>query len=30
VIAAPNNPQYVVEDAAATEDAKALLKRFGG
>ncbi len=30
VIAAPNNPLYVVEDAAATEDAKALLKKFGG
>ncbi|HEX2835714.1 MAG TPA: tetratricopeptide repeat protein [Thermoanaerobaculia bacterium] len=30
VISAPNNPLYVVEDAAATEDAKALLRKFGG
>jgi tetratricopeptide (TPR) repeat protein len=28
VIAAPNNPQFATEDAAATEDAKALLKKW--
>jgi tetratricopeptide (TPR) repeat protein len=30
VISAPNNPQYIVEDTAATEDAKVVLKKFGG
>lgn len=30
VISAPNNPLFSVEDAAATEDAKALLKKLGG
>jgi tetratricopeptide (TPR) repeat protein len=30
VVSAPNNPLFAVEDAAATEDAKALLKKFGG
>lgn len=29
VVAGPNNPQYAVEDASATEDARALLKRWG-
>ncbi|HET8797647.1 MAG TPA: hypothetical protein VFO89_08170 [Thermoanaerobaculia bacterium] len=28
VVSAPNHPEYVVEDAAATEDAKALLKKW--
>lgn len=28
VVAAPNNPQFVVEDAAATQDAQALLKKW--
>jgi tetratricopeptide (TPR) repeat protein len=30
VLNAPNNPLYAVEDAAATEDARALLKKLGG
>jgi tetratricopeptide (TPR) repeat protein len=30
VVSAPNNAMYVVEDTAATEDAKALLKKYGG
>lgn len=29
VVSAPNNADYVVEEAAATEDAKALLKKWG-
>jgi tetratricopeptide (TPR) repeat protein len=29
IIAAPNHPQYAVEDAAAVADAKALLKKWG-
>jgi len=29
IIAAPNHPQYEVEDAAAVADAKALLKKWG-
>jgi tetratricopeptide (TPR) repeat protein len=29
-IAAPNDPNYVVEQEAATEDAKTLLKKWGG
>ena len=29
VISAPNNAEYPVEEAAATEDAKALLKKWG-
>lgn len=29
VISAPNNPQYAVEDSSATDDARALLKRWG-
>jgi hypothetical protein len=29
VVSAPNDPKYVVEDAAATEDAKRLLKEWG-
>ena len=28
-IAAPNNPEFVVEEAAAVEDAKALLRKWG-
>lgn len=30
VVSAPNNPQYVVEDTAATEDAKRLLRAWTG
>ena len=30
VVAAPNHPDYLVEDAAATADAQALLKKWGG
>ncbi|HEX7831974.1 MAG TPA: hypothetical protein VF787_20125, partial [Thermoanaerobaculia bacterium] len=30
VVSAPNNALYVVEDTAATDDAKALLKKYGG
>ena len=29
VVAAPNHPDFATEDAAATEDAKALLKKWG-
>ncbi len=29
VVSAPDNPLYVVEDAAATADARALLKKYG-
>jgi hypothetical protein len=28
-IAAPNNPEFVTEEAAAVEDAKALLRKWG-
>ena len=28
IVAAPNNPEYEVEQAAATEDARALLKKW--
>ena len=30
VISTPNHPDFSVEDAAAVEDAKVLLKKFGG
>ena len=30
VVSAPNDPQYVVEDTTATEDAKRLLHAYGG
>jgi hypothetical protein len=29
VLAAPNPPEYEVEQAAATEDARALLRKWG-